>query len=191
MVLAVRGSNPFNHLMFHITQNIFFSKNVIPINSKQSSVFIPHQILISGVSLTNFTTSLFNARMREFSIKVILIQSNDLIKPLVTEDISWSSGMISHFLFLDKDVYKKKTLTVKNARRDWSLWKYMISIWFTHITYSMIKVTPLSIRTRRLVKLMPSNMAYLTIRYNWTQYNTPKRSIKRWLKKKYSTQSWR
>lgn len=121
----------------------------------------------------------------------ISLKTFDLIKPLIIFDISWSAGMIAQLLFKTPNMYRKKTLNVKNSRRDWSLWKYILVLWFTKQTYSVIFLTPLSIRIRRTLKLINFRINYLLIQYHFEKYATQKRSIKRWLKKKYTAQSWR
>lgn len=121
------------------------------------------------------------------------LKTKDLIKPIVLHDISWSAGMIANLLFNTNNFYKKKNLTIRSSRRDWGLWKYILTIWFNSETpkYTFITLTPFSIRIRRALKNLSSNQTFLIITYIWESYSTPKRSIKRWLKKKYTTQSWR
>lgn len=143
----------------------------------------------SNISYLANITSLNKKKI--MSSGVCLLKSKDLIKPLFNYDISWSSGMISNLLFCTANIYIKKTLHLKNARRDWSLWKYIAVLWIAGNSYVNIQLTPMSIRTRRFLKNVQVQTHFITISYNWELYKTPKRSIKRWLKKKYTTQSWR
>lgn len=124
-------------------------------------------------------------------VKTFFLKTTDLIKPIVFIDISWSAGMIANLLFSTKNIYKKKNLNAQNVRRDWGLWKYIITLWMSQSTYFLLKLSPFSIRTRRFLKSLNIQSLFLIITYSWESYRTPKRSIKRWLKKKYTTQSWR
>jgi len=180
-------------------KNLFFSQiksqNITKLLSSASSLISKKSgVVIQNVNISALTSAniiYFTQKKSTMGGNVCLLKSTDLIKPLFHYDISWSSGMISTLLFSTANIYIKKTLNVKNARRDWSLWKYTAVLWIVSTRYFCIQLKPMSIRIRRFLKNVQPQTSFITMSHNWELYKTPKRSIKRWLKKKYTTQSWR
>lgn len=180
-------------------KNLFFSQiksqNTTKLSSSASNLISKKSdVLMHNVNINVLTSGnviYFTQKKSMMGNNVCLLKSKDLIKPLFNYDISWSSGMIANLLFNTANIYIKKTLNVKNARRDWSLWKYTAVLWIVNTKYFCIHLKPMSIRTRRFLKNVQPQASFITISHNWELYKTPKRSIKRWLKKKYTTQSWR
>lgn len=188
MVLAVKGSNPFNHLM----QILYISsKNVIqsklsyslkltraPLNTVQTLGFKKHYALLSS----KFNTTYF------FTKK--------LLKLSVWNDKLWTSGIVSKILFTVDSLESRLYLNALNARKEWGLWLYTFKILNTpsSLNLGIFIYNPWSVRMRRLFKvqaLSSNSPSFTTIRLNNNYFYSPKRRIKRWLKKKYTTQSWR
>lgn len=120
------------------------------------------------------------------------LTTKDLVKCLLIVRTHWSGGMLSALIFKYDTVYSKKFLNELNARRDWALWKYAHDVIWKPSSAEMSIFTPWSIRIRRFFQIAgSSNTDFITVRFNHNKFTTPRRRIKRWLKKKYTTRSWR
>lgn len=167
---------------------MFFKKIALPICNKNHNNYINTLIISVIVKKTHFVGNYFSSNINTTTIS---LYSSDLIKPVIIADISWSSGMVSNLLFKFNILESQKYSTQLSARKDWGLWKFSNSIWWSQTSYDLQKFKPWSIRIRRFLKINLFKPKLLIINYSFNQFKTPKKSIKRWLKKKYTTQSWR
>ena len=128
----------------------------------------------------------------ETRLRAKWLTTADLVKCTPIVHTHWSSGMISALIFAYDDVYSKKFLNRLNARRDWAVWKYAEPVIWSCTAAEIARFTPWSIRVRRFFTIASSTgVAFSVINFNNHKFVTPRRRIKRWLKKKYTTQSWR
>lgn len=134
----------------------------------------------------------YNNSSKSSMLQPLLIKAPDMIKIYVISNLTWSSGMLTQLLDLTNERLARTILNVKNARKEWVTWEFTKITWLTYTNiYTTLQLMPWSIRIRRLFKGITANSMFITIRYNNNKFFTPKRRIKRWLKKKYTTQSWR
>lgn len=119
----------------------------------------------------------------------IFVKTKKLIKLYILTPTTWSSGMIASLLFITNVVDSKKYLNIKNARKEWGVWAYAHEVWWVNQILDWQHFNSWSIRIRRLFRLTSDTNT--TIQWNSADVVTPKRRIKRWLKKKYTSQSWR
>jgi hypothetical protein len=119
-------------------------------------------------------------------IKTGCLKSKDLIKPFFFCTKTWSSGMVVRLL--EKVAQQPNSLDL-STRRKWIIWQCIDStLLWTFLSNSFILLNPWCIRTRRFCSTTPRSFI---IHSSSRKYCTPTRRIKRWLKKKYTTQSWR
>lgn len=118
-----------------------------------------------------------------------LIKTHNLIKPFFYFNRFWSSGLLSKIVFLIEETFQKKFISQRNARKEWSLWQYGLHLNYFKSHIMLIK--PWSLRTRRSISIIFQKTTYIIIQLRNIPYCSNRRRIKRWLKKKYTTQSWR
>lgn len=123
--------------------------------------------------------------------KCIHLKTANLVKPLLWDTIGWSSGMLSNLMiYVESKLLQKKDFN--NLRTEWVLWEFIYYSWFApNPNYFVIYLSPWSIRIRRFFKYFEAPSKFVVIKYKSRPFYTPTRRIKRWLKKKYTTQSWR
>jgi len=171
---------------------MFTHAPLLPINVSKASCRVFPASSITNESFKLFSSSTTFAGSKSVKGGTVWLFTRNLIKPLLHERTNWSSGMLSNLLFTLDVVLSKKFLNPLNARLSWGIWAYMHSIWWPlNSKFFLQKFNPWSIRIRRFFKLSALSGTFTCIGLSREKFYTPTRRIKRWLKKKYTTQSWR
>jgi hypothetical protein len=129
---------------------------------------------------------------KSLQLMLASVRTQDLIKPLFKPGLSWwSSGMISRLIFNYDVLYSQKLGSVTSSRKLWGIWNYTANLWWVSLKNQVCHYNPWSLRIRRFFNSTALKNSLSTIYFNNRTGATKKRRIKRWLKKKYTTQSWR
>lgn len=147
-------------------------------------------------SSDTYQLNLSHSRVTELikysEVPTVNIWSHFLVKISFKSTFLWTCGMLSNLLFTASYLQSKNFLNEKNSRKEWGIWNYAYTIfWSTANSYSFQRYSPWSIRIRRFFKLTSLSGTFNFVKFKESPQVTPKRRIKRWLKKKYTTQSWR
>lgn len=136
--------------------------------------------------------STYRNSMSAPTVNLIKLTTLNLVKASVCAQITWTSGMLATTLFSTNFLESQKYLNITNARKEWGLWTYAYNLFWSALPKSSHQlISPWCIRTRRFAVKSFNLCAISTIVFSGACFTTPKRRIKRWLKKKYTTTSWR
>lgn len=188
MVLAVRGSNPLDYplisVFLHKKININLTKNIYKnLATPVGGVITPKKSSFYRVDVVRSSCTT--------SAKDFFITSKDLVKGRFIGEHYWSPGIFTQLIFTYEETFKKKFLNLKNARKDWAVWGYGLQLLLQNASYRTISLVPWCLRTRRSMSMLTESTNIVFIKLKNNKFFTPKRRIKRWLKKKYTSQSWR
>lgn len=188
MTLVVGGSSPSNYPFMFLT-------NLYKLSKKKWSI-IPEQEEFHNVNLIYAGRYWINPKIKVagwkklFLTRLTFVYTFDMIKLWILRRNTWSSGMLVLLSLVTKHQITRKFISKTNARRLLSIWFFSVEtiLSFYNTPKDLIILRPWSLRMRRILHMLS---AQIIVKFSPNKYYTPKRRIKKWLKKKYTTQSWR